>query len=94
MHVKKSALGVGLIEPATVIDYLTIKSHIVNKRSKGELTSVINRHEEISEEDSGLPRKVRRNQGRFKHWKSGWIEEIDEKLKERKIEIVENNEKP
>ena len=47
--------------------------------------------EEITEEDSGLPNKVRRKQGRLKYWKSGWIEEIDKKLEDRKIEIVQNN---
>ena len=74
LYVKKSALGVGLMEPATVIDYLAIKLCVGNKRSKGDLTRVINAHKEISEEDSGLPTKVRRNQGRLKHWKSGWLE--------------------
>ena len=93
LHVKKSALGVGLIEPATVIDYLAIKLYVGNKRAKGELTSVINIHEEISQEDSGLPRRARRQQGTIKYWKAGWIEEIDEKLRERKIEIVDEEEK-
>ena len=93
LYVKKSALGVGLIEPATVIDYLAIKLYVGNKRAKGELTSVINIHEEISQEDSGLPRRARRKQGTIKYWKAGWIEEIDEKLRERKIEIADEEEK-
>ena len=71
-HAKKSALGVGLIEPATVIYHLVIKLHVGNKISKGELTSVINMYEEISEEDSGLPNEVRRKKVRLKCWKSGW----------------------
>ena len=54
---KKSFLGVGLIEPETVIDYLAIKVCVGNKRSKGDLILVPNTHEEISEEDSGLPNK-------------------------------------
>ena len=29
LHVKKSALGVGLIEPKTVIDYLDYKIHTI-----------------------------------------------------------------
>ena len=68
LHVKKSSLGVGLIEPKTAIDYLAIKLHVGNKRSKGELTSVININEEISAEDSGLPKKVRRIE---KRWDAG-----------------------
>ena len=57
---EKTALGVGLIEPATVMDFLAIKLCIGNKRSKGDLTRVRNMHEELSEEDIGLPTKVRR----------------------------------
>ena len=75
------------------MNYLEIKLHVGNKRSKGDLTRVMNTHEEISEKDSGLPSKVRRKQGKLTCWKSGWIEEIDKKLKDRKIEVVENNEK-
>ena len=60
LHAKKSALGVGSIAQETVIDYLSIKLHIGNKRSKSELTSVLNVHEEISSEHSGLPRRVKR----------------------------------
>ena len=67
LHVKKSALGVGLIEPETEIYCLAIKSHMGNKRSKGELTNIISTHEEISEDDSDLLRIVRRKKGKIKH---------------------------
>ena len=60
--VKKSALGVGLIEPKMVIDSLALELCSGNNRSKGELKRVSNMHEEISAEDSGLPKKVRRNE--------------------------------
>ena len=45
LHVKKSVLGIGLIEPETVMDWLAIKLHVENKRSKGDLTRVTNAHE-------------------------------------------------
>ena len=67
LHVKKSALGVGLIEPKTVIDSLALNFHAGNKRSKGELKKVIGTNEEISSEDSGLPTKVRINDCEFKY---------------------------
>ena len=50
-----------------MIDYLAIKLHVENKRSKGDLTLEINTHEEIREEDSGLPKKFRRKKGRLKY---------------------------
>ena len=48
LHVRKKALEVGLIELETAIDYLSIKLHAGNKREKGELTSVISIHGDIS----------------------------------------------
>ena len=75
-----------------MIDYLAIKLHTGNKASKGELTSVMNMHEETSEDDSRLPTKVRRKKVKLKHWKVRLIEEIKDKLRERKIELIENEE--
>ena len=37
LYVKKSALGIGLIEPKMVIDSLALNFHAGNKISKGEL---------------------------------------------------------
>ena len=75
-----------------MIDYLAIKLHVGNKRSKGELTNATNTHEEISKDDSGLTIRVRRKKVKFKHWIVGWIEEIEHKLRERKIEIIYDKE--
>ena len=68
-YVRKSALGVGLIEPKIAIDYLAIKLYEGNKRSKGELETVISTHEETCLVDSGLQKKVRRNEIKLRHWK-------------------------
>ena len=68
---KKTALWAGLIEHKTAIDYLAIKLHVGNKRSKGELTSATNMHEDVSEDDSRLPRRFKRKRGKFKCWKAG-----------------------
>ena len=47
---------------------------------------------EISEDDSGLPARFRKKKGHFKYWKLGWTEEIEKKFRERKIEIIDNEE--
>ena len=67
--------------------------HVGNERSKGELTSVLKIHEEIISVDCGLSKKVRRNEANIRHWKEGWIEEIDEKLGTRETEIRGNADK-
>ena len=50
-------------------------------------------HKEKSAEDDGLPKKVRRNEVKIKHWNDGQIEKIDKKMRMRKIEIKNKAEK-
>ena len=90
---KKTALGVGLIEPKTTIDYLAIKMHYENKRAKVELTSGNKIHEEISPIDSGLLKHTIRKAEKIRHWKEGQIEETYEKLYKREIEVSDNAKK-
>ena len=59
------------------MDSLELKLCVGNKRSQGELTSIIKYHEELSLDDSGLPEKVKRSACDLKHWRIGWIEEIE-----------------
>ena len=83
-YVKKSALGVGLTEPQTVINYLAIKLCVGYNKSKCDLTSVINMHEDVYKDDIVLPRKFRK----LKHLKAGWIEEIEDRF--QRNSIIEN----
>ena len=89
LHVRKSELGIGLVEPNSVMCSLALKSRLGNKRSEGELTSVIKCHEELISDDSGLPEKVRITVCDLKCQKVGWIEEIDEKLNYRLLVVNE-----
>ena len=66
-----------------MIYYLAIKSCTGNKRAKGELVSIIIIHEEQSVEDIRSPMKVRRNEGKIRYYKEGWIEEIENNENER-----------
>ena len=50
-------------------------------------------HENISEDDSGLPRRVRTKIGTFKYWKVGWMEEIEDELRNRLMVIKDKEEK-
>ena len=55
---RKSVLDIGLVELNTVMDSLSLKLYLGNKRSKGELASVIKHHEELSLDDSGFPKTL------------------------------------
>ena len=71
LHMRKSALGVCLIEPKIEIYYLGIKPHAGSKISKWELTRVVDIYDEIVSSDSGLPKKLRRKEEKITHWKEG-----------------------
>ena len=49
-------------------------------------------HEVTSAEYSGLPTKVRKNEGEIKHQKELWIEKIEKKVRTREIETKHNAE--
>ena len=72
--VRKSALGVILIEPKIAIDYLKIKLCTGSERLTGELTSVMSVHEETGLIDSRLPKNSRIKEVKIIHWKEIWIE--------------------
>ena len=88
---KKTALEVGLFEPKTAMNYLSVKIYVGNKRSEDKLNSIARMHEEKSAEDSGSPTNEKRSEVKIKYWKVGLIEEIEDKLRERKIVIKDKD---
>ena len=85
--VQKTSLGVGLIATNAVIDMLATKLWVGNKRLQGELSNVIEVHEENSFIDRGLRKNERREERHVKCWKEGWVEEVESKLSSREIDI-------
>ena len=53
LYKRKSTLGVGLIQPSTIIAILKLKSYIGNKRKKGNAIKSINIQEEYQEIEAG-----------------------------------------
>ena len=66
-----------------------MKLWVGNKRLQGELSNVFKFHEENSYIDSGVRTKERRKEGHEKHWKGGWIEEVNQKSSSRQIELTQ-----
>ena len=63
------------------------------RRLQGDLSKIIEAHEENSFIDSGLRKKEWRDESYVKHWKGGWIEELERKIRSREIEIINEGEK-
>ena len=74
LHVKKSCLGVGLIETITVIETLSIKTHAGNKGLQCEVRLILLAQEECSFLDSGMAKEGRKRNMNKNNWKEGWIE--------------------
>ena len=53
LYTRKSALGVGLMQPSTIIAILKLKSYIRNKRKQRNVTKSINIQEEYQEIEVG-----------------------------------------
>ena len=69
LHVRKLALGAGLIEPSIAIDMLALKTHVGDKRNEGTLSEAIKMHEELSANNSGLNKIERRKLEESACWK-------------------------
>ena len=67
---------------------LATKMWVGNKRLQGELSNIIRAREENSFIDSGLRKKERRNDRQVKHWKEGWVEQVEIKFSSREIEML------
>ena len=57
LHVQKPRLGIGLIEPNTVIDTLEIRLCVGNKRLEGDVSKIVEVHEENIFIDSGMTKE-------------------------------------
>ena len=88
LYVRKDALGVGLMEPQTVIDLLAIKLYVGNKRREQELGGIINVHEDMGFWDSGLKRECQMQSAGVEYWKNGWVEDVHTKLESRGMKLV------
>ena len=55
LYVRKSALGIGLMQPSTIIAILKLKSYIGNKRKEGNATQLIEIQEAYQEIEAGRP---------------------------------------
>ena len=65
-----------------------MRLHVGSKRLQGDLSKMIEVHEENSFIDSGLRKEERRLFSNNEHWKEEWVDEIESKFKGREIEVL------
>ena len=69
LHVQKTRLGVGLIEPNAVIVMREMIFHVCKNTVKGDLSKTIEGHEQNSFVYSGLNKEGYKAYSKNKHWK-------------------------
>ena len=65
-----------------------MKLCVGNKILQGEVSNVMQAHEESSFVDSGSCKRERRIVKQETCWKKGWIEEVEDKIISRNVEIT------
>ena len=55
----KTALGIRIMEPTTIIDILKLQMHIWNKEKRGNTAQIIKAQEELQQIDTGKNLKLK-----------------------------------
>ena len=77
LYARKSALGIGLMEPNTIIAMLKLKLYVGSKRGRGNSWESV----KVQEECLMVGRNVQLGQNpEFRYWKPTWIDEVSDEL--------------
>jgi len=87
MYVLKEMLGLGLLLPSTMIVIQRLKLFFSNKRSKSNLSRMINALEEQMWVEGGINKNVVNDLGKS-YWTESWIDEVCSDMKKRNIRLI------
>jgi len=88
LYSRKTALGVGLMSPNTIISTLALKLYLGHNRSKSELSKVININEENARLFYGYSGHILNVELENKPNVITWSDEIQHMLSSRELKIV------
>ena len=92
LYARKSALGVGIMRPSTIVNTLAIKLYIRHQQKKSRLASFININEENSFIDNGINKDPIKTPHNKRFWEYTWSDEITEYLQKRDLEVINQDE--
>ena len=91
LYSRKSALGIGIMKPSTIINILNAKLYLGNKRMEGVANEAIKLQEEYLVVEAGRTISVSyKKENRY--WKKLWIDEVSDMFSYRKISLYQNDE--
>ena len=89
LYSRKSALGVGIMRPSTIIDMLKAKQYLGHKRMNSIANQSIQLQEEYLKVESGRDTNLLYDPSE-RYWKKLWIDEVNDMFYRRKIELHRN----
>ena len=89
LYMRKSALGIGLMAPKTIIDTMKLKLYIGNVRRIGNATQALDIHHDFQQIEAGRNCTIGEDSKNV-YWKETWIDEVNQLLWQRKMSIVRN----
>jgi len=84
LYSRKSALGVGLMTPSTIIACLKLKLYVGNKQKLGNTEDSIAIQEAYQEVEAGRRMSLGEDP-KFRYWNKTWVDEINDELWKRKM---------
>ena len=84
LYMRKSALGIGLMAPSTIIAILKLKQYIGHSRKRGNAGKAIQMQEEYRRIEAGRRIQLGENP-KHRYWKKTWIDEVSDELWKRNM---------
>jgi len=86
MYARKSALGLGLMTPRTMIEMLKLKLYIGAKRLKKNAGDAVQAQIDMVYEEAGRNFEIGENPKR-RYWKETWVDEVNDLLWRREMQL-------
>jgi len=90
LYSRKSALGIGLLKPTTIIAILAMKLCIGHMRMNDRIATILTINEEQAEWEYGYNTNIHQINSEYKFNKLTWNDEIGEMLRSRKMKITDH----
>ena len=90
LYSRKTALGVGIMKPSTIIDILVLKLYVGHKWLNNRIAKIIRINEEEVSYQNGFNENVIKTPRNLKLKEGIWSDHIGKKLEKRMIKIVNN----
>lgn len=94
LHSRKSALGVGLLVPRTIVDELSLKLHLGHRRAEDRIGNMMQIIEDDARSQHGYSKSIMEANRLEKPKNITWSDEIQAKLERREIKLENRANEP